>query len=65
LKIRIEIECVNAAFSDDYLMAQAEQKILEQIGRPRLGVICDAPESADRLLDSNGNTVGRVALDVR
>jgi hypothetical protein len=68
MKIRIEFEADNAAFVDNFpseislVFRQAETKILEQLGRVE-GCVCTAPEAADKLLDTNGNTVGTVAVE--
>ncbi len=73
MKVTIEFDCSNAAFSgedfsDDlfleevsHILAQADWKIRSQFYRPPASV-CTAPESADKLIDSNGNTVGTVIL---
>lgn len=73
MKIKIEFDCDNAAFeSGPYtrqlameevyaVLKQAMEKIVVQLGRPHS--VCDAPEAADKLLDSNGNTVGSVIVE--
>jgi hypothetical protein len=68
MKILIEIDCENAAFWPDpfeeiyRLLEQAKTKVRIQADRPEC--LCDAPESADKLLDYNGNTVGTVRVIV-
>lgn len=67
MKITVEFGTENAAFSEDfegeirYVLFQARRKIMEQLERP--DCLCDAPESADKILDHNGNTIGRVEVD--
>ena len=67
MKIVIELETDNAAFEDDFrfelkqTLNQAFNKILSQRKR-KPGCICKAPESIDKLLDTNGNTVGSVRV---
>ena len=58
MKIRIEIECNNDAFSE---YPQLEVKrILEQIGE-QLSICCDVGEMSHlQLFDINGNKVGIV-----
>lgn len=64
MKITIELETDNAAFEDDFrfelkqILNQAFSKILSQ--KKRKPCKCTAPESIDKLLDTNGNTVGSV-----
>lgn len=67
MRVIIEVECDNAAF-DEYpireikrILLTCPKKILEQAKRKPC--LCDAPESADKLMDSNGNTVGFVKLE--
>lgn len=77
MKVIIEFECDNDAFvgDDDWeqdlidtfytevgnVLEQAREKIVEQRRRED-GCVCTALESADKLLDSNGNTVGTVRV---
>ncbi len=64
-KIRIEFDTTNAAFEApgeiDRILLQARDKIQRQQMRAP-ATHCDAPEAADVLMDSNGNTVGRVII---
>jgi hypothetical protein len=67
MKVKIAFDCNNAEFDYqlfdeiDNVLAQAFRKIKEQASR-KSGCICNHPESADILLDSNGNTIGTVEL---
>jgi hypothetical protein len=68
MKIIIEFECDNAAFEGWLfqrevlrILLDAHRKIGEQLSRKE-GCVCTALESADKLLDSNGNTVGSVKV---
>jgi hypothetical protein len=69
MKVTIEINCNSAAFDDDpipeltRLLAMVPRKVVKQMHRP--SCMCDALESVDKLLDTNGNTVGRVIVDKR
>ena len=67
MKIIIELETDNDAFQHGHLyteihriLKEAVEKIREQ--RRRLPCICTALESADKLLDINGNTVGSITV---
>lgn len=66
MKIRVEIECVNSIFEDDFhrevkrICRSIPGKVMKQLERPQC--ICDAPEVSDKLMDINGNTVGSVRL---
>lgn len=67
MKIRIEIDCDNAAFEHDTI-GEVERilrgigpKLRDQMGRAP-GCLCTAPESADKLKDRNGNTVGTLTI---
>lgn len=66
MKVVIEIECDNAAFEDDFgaelshILSTVPLRVLHQRHRP--GSACDATEWSDKLLDSNGNTVGKVEV---
>lgn len=74
MKIIIEFECDNAAFEDGCIydgciyselrqvFHQAERKILNQLAREP-ATVCDTPEAADKLLDTNGNTIGKVVVE--
>ena len=68
MKIRITIDCSNAAFNDEpmpeieRILRTVTRKLASQLGRDS-GCICTTPESADKLLDSNGNTVGSLVID--
>lgn len=44
------------------VLEQAREKIMRQRHRAE-GCVCDALEADDKLLDSNGNTVGTVRLE--
>lgn len=66
MKVTIEVEMNNDAFDDGFnglrelhrLLNLAVEKVGDQMSRsPSL---CNHPESADKLLDKNGNTVGTV-----
>jgi hypothetical protein len=67
MRVLIEIECDNASFEDSleaevsFVLGGAVMKILKQLSRKPC--VCDAPEVSDKLLDSNGNTVGRVVVE--
>jgi hypothetical protein len=67
MKMVIEINCDGAALHDDItgelprILLNATGKIYEQLDRDGR-CICEAPEAADKLLDSNGNTVGTVKV---
>lgn len=67
MRVKIEVECDNAAFQDGQLYNEL-RRILRQALRkvPKLRrrkpCLCDAPEADDVLLDTNGNTVGRVEV---
>jgi hypothetical protein len=67
MKIIIEIECDNAAFEGGNrwrelkrILAEVPRKVAE-INR-RKPCLCDAPEASDKLLDINGNTVGKITV---
>lgn len=68
MHIFIEFHTDNAAFEDDgraYItdaIMQSVLKIEAQMRRPE-GCTCTAPEAADKLLDTNGNTIGSVRLE--
>lgn len=65
MKVTIEFTTDNDAFEEDLLgetkriLTQALRKIEAQLEREP-GCVCTHPESTDKLLDSNGNTVGSV-----
>jgi hypothetical protein len=66
MKIKIEFDTNNAAFEGDLfkevgqVFAQAQRKLAAQLARsPSL---CKHPESVDKLLDTNGNTVGSLEV---
>jgi len=68
VKVKIEFDTDNAAFEGEGLglelarvLGRARLNILSQMAR-RPGCVCDAPESADKLRDSNGNTIGTVEV---
>ena len=64
--VRIEFSTGNASFEDDFdgeldsILHQAADKIRRQMLRPKS--LCDAPESADVIIDINGNTIGTVSV---
>lgn len=67
MKVTMEFECDNAAFEDGCLLEemgrmfeQAYRKCEIQLGRR--DVLCSHPEWCDKIIDSNGNTVGRVEV---
>ncbi len=56
----------NAAFEDDptelrKILGTCYEKVLNQLAREP-GCVCTALEVDDKLLDSNGNTVGTIKL---
>ena len=65
-KVVIEIDCQGSAFEGDpiheisRILARVPGKVVEQWERP--DAISDAPESADKLLDINGSTVGKLTV---
>lgn len=67
MKIKIEINCDDAALHDDLegelprILNTIPQKIRDQLERSGR-CICEAPESVDKLLDINGNAVGTVKV---
>jgi len=66
MKIEITIDTDNAAFEDDpgelrRILDTVTAKVTSQLAREP-GCVCDAPEIDDKLLDINGNTVGRVRV---
>jgi hypothetical protein len=68
MKILIEFNCDNDAFhcgsfhnEVEAVLVQAQAKIRAQMRR-KPGAVCTAPESDDVLLDTNGNTIGNVAV---
>jgi hypothetical protein len=68
MKIQIELECDNAAFEGKNLVPQiawilgtAAGKIDMQLRRKSF-IVCSALEADDKLLDTNGNTVGFVRI---
>lgn len=70
MKIFIELETKGAAFAENfygaltYVLDQLPEKVLEQKQRdPR--TLCTSPEAADKLLDVNRNTVGRLWVEVK
>lgn len=67
MKIKIEFSTDNAAFEDSpseihFVLAQIARKVQSQVARAE-GCLCTAAEADDKLLDSNGNTVGSVEID--
>lgn len=69
MKVVIEFECDNAAFSKEEggfeaelncVMDQAYQKVVNQAQRPE--ALCTHSEADDVLLDNNGNVIGTVRL---
>lgn len=67
MKIIIEIDCTDDAMMSDpigeleRILQTVPRKFEEQYGRAP-GCLCNAPESADKLRDSNGNTVGSLTV---
>lgn len=67
MKLFMEIDLDNAAFEDDFegelkrILGRVSAKVMNQRARAD-GCICDAPEVDDKILDVNGNTVGRLRL---
>ena len=67
MKILIELETDNACFEEDFqfslehVLGQVHDKVAQQ-RRRSARTICTSPESADKLLDINGNTVGSVLV---
>lgn len=65
MKIVIEFDTDNAAFEDNpnewrAIFLQAVGKVKSQLQRKPC--LCNHPESVDKLIDSNGNTVGTVTV---
>lgn len=69
MKVSIEFDCDNAAFEDNFeaemgnTLFQVIYKIQQQLDRNNKGVLCTHLESADKLLDSYGNTIGTVKVN--
>jgi len=67
MKLTIEIEMDNDAFADEpetelaRVLRTCTDKFQRQLARANY-CLCDAPEVDDKLLDVNGNTVGRIRL---
>lgn len=67
MRVIIEINCYSAAFEDDpipelrSILGTVPLKVVKQLSRP--ASLCDADESADKLMDVNGNTVGTVKVE--
>jgi hypothetical protein len=67
MKILIEIECDNDAFSPSpyrelhRILSTVPRKVYEQLTRPNCA--CDAPESCDKLKDINGNSIGFLKVE--
>jgi rubredoxin len=67
-KVTIEVTLAGSAFDRqpmielEHILLRAVGKVEEQLAR-RGGTVCAAPESADKLLDTNGNTVGTVRVE--
>ena len=67
MKISIEINCDSAALQDNLedelqrILDTVVMKVLAQLERDGR-CICTAKESADKLLDINGNTVGTLSV---
>lgn len=68
MKVIVEIECDNAAFEGKnfvpqvaWILGTAAGKLQRLLGRAP--TVCDALEVDDKLLDTNGNTVGRVVIE--
>ncbi len=68
MRVLIELNTDTAAFDEDLsaemfvVFEQAYAKVLEQKARRTTGVLCTAPEEADKLRDSNGNVVGKITI---
>lgn len=68
MRVTIEFETDNTAFSDDFtaelnhVLYSAEMKIWAQ-RRRKPATVCTALESIDKLLDTNGNTIGTVRIE--
>lgn len=66
MKVQIEIELDNDAFNGNLLgelrriLLTVPTKVKAQLQRP--ASICQAPEASDKLLDINGNTIGKITL---
>ncbi len=71
MKVTIEISCDGAAFRDSDLAMSGELSLVlsrvpakvRNIMARDPGVLCDAPEVDDVIIDSNGNTVGSIKVD--
>jgi len=67
MRIIIEIDCGNDSFFTDFdgelglILKSVPGKVANICGRAS-GCLCDAPESDDKIQDSNGNTVGSVQV---
>lgn len=68
MRVKLEFNMDSHAFEDEdldvalaFMFRQARRKIIEQLARP--AALCTAPESADKLLDVNGNTIGSIQVD--
>lgn len=67
MRIIIEINCENDAFSNDPIgelsraLRTVPSKITAICGR-EAGCLCDAPEADDKIQDANGNTVGSIQV---
>lgn len=68
MRIVISFDCDNASFEDDFFgavkhaLAQASRKIAAQHRRPK-ATVCTALEAEDKILDVNGNTIGKVSVE--
>ena len=69
MKIKLIFNTRNSAFEDDIesevriIFKQAADKAIHQINNPPSELLlCKAPELNDKLLDSNGNTVGIIKV---
>lgn len=69
MKIKIEFNADNAAFEGDLFPTELAQvlhdsglKIINQLTRED-GCVCEHPECDDKILDSNGNTIGIIVVE--
>lgn len=69
MKVTITFETGTAAWVDEgfgwqlrHVLEQVEGKVMRQLTREP-GCVCDAPEADDKVIDSNGNTIGSVKVE--
>ena len=68
MRVTISFDTDNAAFEDDFdaeltrVLRHLPRKIRAQMGRAP-GCLCVTPEADDKIIDSNGNTIGSVCVE--